>query len=109
MVKKTISAAESAEQVQVSEAVRARAARQAAQKRVVNLQEDHVDVRVTKMGSGKVSMGIHAAPFGDAYHEQDEALSVPQSVADNLEARGFAEIQVAKAPRTPKAEEPPAQ
>lgn len=92
-MKKTISAAESAEQVRVSEELRARAARQAARNMNVEAKEESVQARVTKMGDGKVSMGIHAAPYGDAYHEHGETLTLPASVAEALEARGYVEIQ----------------
>jgi hypothetical protein len=108
MVKKTISAAESAEQVREKEELRARAARQAAAKRQAAAagaaaEEEKVNVRVTKLGADKVSMGVHASGIGDAYFEHAEETALPVSVAKTLEERGFVEITgaakiVARAP-----------
>ena len=97
MVKKTISAAESAKQVREKEELRARAARQAAQKRQAAAagaaaDEEKVNVRVTKLGADKVSMGVHASGIGDAYFEHGETTVLPVSVAKTLEERGFVEI-----------------
>lgn len=95
-VKKTISAAESAEQVRVTDEQRARAARQAAKNRQgaagAPQDEEHVSVRITKQGADKVSQGVHASPYGDVYYEHNETARLPRSVAETLEDRGFVEI-----------------
>jgi hypothetical protein len=51
-------------------------------------------VRVTKMGAGKISNGVHHAVLGDEYYEAGEVVAdVPLPIAEALEQRGFAEIQ----------------
>jgi hypothetical protein len=52
-----------------------------------------VKVRITKLGAGKVSTGVHIAASGDVMASAGDMLTVPQDVADALEARGLAEIQ----------------
>lgn len=69
----------------------ARAARQRAM--AGQAEEPLVPVRVTKLGSGKVSMGIHVDGIGEAYYEHKETFSVQASVAKRLEDRGFVEIE----------------
>ena len=51
-------------------------------------------VRVTKMGAGKVSNGVHHAVLGDEYYEAGEVVAdMPLAIAEALEQRGYAEIQ----------------
>lgn len=52
-----------------------------------------VNVRITKMGGGKVSTGVHIQEVGDETHEAGAIVSLPKDVALELEERGFAEIQ----------------
>ena len=52
-----------------------------------------VKIRVTKLGAGKVSTGVHVAASGDVMAQAGDMLTVPQEVAGELEARGFAEVQ----------------
>lgn len=52
-----------------------------------------VRVRVTKFGENKVSTGEHKSAFGDVFAAKDTILEVDEDTADELEARGFAEIQ----------------
>lgn len=51
-----------------------------------------VEVRITKLGDGKVSMGQHVPPFGEAHYAWKEQPSFPRSIAKALEDRGFVEI-----------------
>ena len=53
----------------------------------------NVKVRVTRLGAGKVSTGVHVAVAGEAMAQAGDMLTLPKAVADALEARGFAEIQ----------------
>ena len=50
-------------------------------------------IRITKLGAGKVSTGVHVAVEGEVMAEAGALLTVPEDVAEKLEARGFAEIQ----------------
>ena len=50
-------------------------------------------IRVTKLGAGKVSTGVHIAVEGEVMAGAGDMLTVPQEVAEALEAQGLAEIQ----------------
>jgi hypothetical protein len=52
-----------------------------------------VKIRVTKLGAGKVSTGVHVAVEGEVMAGAGDMFTVPQIVADALEAQGLAEIQ----------------
>ena len=51
------------------------------------------EVRITKFGAGKVSTGEHVPEQGDKMAKAGDILTVHLSVAEELEAKGFAEIQ----------------
>lgn len=72
-------------------AVRERAARQRVNAGL-GAPEDTVNVRITKLGDGKVSMGQHVPGVGEAHYEWKETVTLPAGVAKALEERGFAEI-----------------
>lgn len=55
--------------------------------------DNDVKIRITKLGAGKVSTGVHVAVEGEVMAEAGAILAVPQAVAEELEARGLAEIQ----------------
>lgn len=55
--------------------------------------EAKVKVRVTKMGHGKISMGDHVGGLGDLTYDHNEEPELPLSMAQELEDRGFVEIQ----------------
>ena len=55
--------------------------------------DSDVKVRITKLGAGKVSIGVHVAVPREVMAKAGDMLTVPQAVADELEARGFAETQ----------------
>lgn len=79
-----------------AEAARAKkiAALRAAKIVGVDPQTDpRVKVRVTKKGHGQVSMGDHIGGLGDLTYDHNEEPSLPQSIALQLEDRGFVEIQ----------------
>ena len=87
------SQAEAAENAVKEDALRKRAARQAAQKMVADAPPpDMVECRVLKAGDGKVSMGIHVPAVGDAFYERGETFSIERSIAVALEDRGLVEI-----------------
>lgn len=55
--------------------------------------EPLVIARVTKKGHGQVSMGEHINGLGDLTYDHGEMAEFPQSIAQELEERGFVEIQ----------------
>lgn len=50
-------------------------------------------VTITKFGAGKVSTGVHVAGPGDIMAIKGEILEVSRTVAEALEAKGFAEAE----------------
>lgn len=52
-----------------------------------------VEIRVTKKGDGKLSKGIHVPGVGDLTHPQGAMLKMSKHIAEELEERGFVEIQ----------------
>lgn len=62
------------------------------------INNDRVNVRITKLGDGQVSSGEHLPGEGDLMHEKDEIVSLPRLVAEALEVKGFAEIQAPEKP-----------
>lgn len=89
--------AEAKEQFEAEEALRKRAARQAAQV----LQSPEVIPMVTctvlPMGDGKISMGQHVGGLGEAHYEEGETFDVILPVALTLYRRGFVNFPDAKA------------
>lgn len=57
------------------------------------LSDNDVKVRITRLGGGKVSTGVHVAVEGEVTAKAGDLLTVPAAVAGELEARGLAEIQ----------------
>jgi hypothetical protein len=91
------------------EALKNRAARQAAVVQVAPQNIPVVQVRVLPMGDGKISMGVHVPGVGEAHYERGEQFSLIETVAIALEDRGFVEILTAAlepAPRKSRAVEP---
>lgn len=75
-------------------AIRQRAARQAANVPVDQPPPELVNVKVTKLGSGKISMGVHVAAAGDAFYERGEPImGVEKGRAIELEDKGWVEIE----------------
>jgi hypothetical protein len=87
------SQAEAAEAAEKEDALRKRAARQAAAVLAEPVPADIVECRVLKAGDGKVSMGIHVASIGDAFYEKGEKFSIERAIAVALEDRGLVEIE----------------
>lgn len=93
-ISRAASQAEAAEQAAKEDALRKRAARQAASK----LKEEAppavmVKCRVLKAGDGKVSMGEHIGGIGDAFYERGETFEIEESIGLALEDRGLVEIE----------------
>lgn len=88
------------------EALKNRAARQAAVVTATPENIPMVQARVLPMGDGKISMGIHIPGVGEAHYERGETFSVIETVALDLEDRGFVEIVEEPAPKRSKPVEP---
>lgn len=98
------SQAEAAEAQEREEALKKRAARQAATKaREDAPPPDMVSCRVLKAGDGKVSMGEHVAGIGDAFYERGETFTIERSIGEALENRGLVEIEAAAKPEPDQA------
>lgn len=87
------SQAEAAVNAEKEDALRKRAARQAAAKMADPTPPDLVECRVLKAGDGKVSMGEHIGGIGDAFYEKGEKFMTERVIATALEDRGFVEIE----------------
>jgi uncharacterized protein (UPF0548 family) len=87
------SQAEAAEAEAALDALRKRAARQAAAVIADPAPPDVVECRVLKAGDGRVSMGIHIGAIGDAFYEKGEKFTIERSIATALENRGLVEIE----------------
>lgn len=74
------------------EALRKRAARQAAAILDSPVAPTMAVCRVLPLGDGKISMGQHAAGIGEVHFIKGESLTVEISIANALEERGFVEI-----------------
>lgn len=72
-----------------------------AKKAVETAAEPLCKLRVTKMGDGLISNGVHQPGLGDEFYEHNEEFEAPASVAFALQDRGYAEIQ-GKEPARPK-------
>lgn len=96
-VSRARSNAEAAERAVHEEALRKRAARQAA----ANMKEDAppdpvVECTVLPMGDGKISMGEHIGGLGTAHYEEGEKFNIGVPIAVALYDRGFVNFEGAK-------------
>jgi hypothetical protein len=98
-ISRAASNAEAARLAEEGEALRRRAARQAAAKLKDEAPPaDLVQCRVLKHGDGKISMGVHIAGVGDAFYEYNETFPCERSSAEALEARQYVEVSEIAAP-----------
>lgn len=97
-IAKVQSQAEARDELEKMDAIRKRAARQAAAKLGEEAEVPKVAARVLPLGDGKVSMGLHIAGIGEAFYEKGETIpGVPEPIARDLEAKGYVEIVAVKA------------
>lgn len=80
-----------ANKIAAEDAARARAARQRLAAGLAPPQPT-VQVRITRLGDGKVSMGEHVGGVGEVHFEWKEETSLPQDIALALEERALVEI-----------------
>lgn len=60
-----------------------------------------VNVRVLKKGRGQISTGKHDPVTGDELYDFGDIFTVAKNIADELEERGFVEIQETEVKRGP--------
>jgi hypothetical protein len=78
------------------EAMKKRAARQAARTAVAEADIPMVEVTILPAGDGKVSMGEHFAALGDAHYEEGETANLQLPIAVSLYDRGYVNFEGAK-------------
>lgn len=88
--------AETAKITAEMEAMRKRAARQAARDHSDPVDLPTVQVTILPMGDGKVSMGEHFAALGDAHYEEGETPTFILPVAVTLYDKGYVNFEGAK-------------
>lgn len=97
MVQTTNSAAKSKEAIAAEDAVRQRAARQAARKDVAPVDaERKVTCVVLPAGHGKISMGVHVGGIGEVHYEEGETFETALSIALNLYRRNYVNFEGAR-------------
>jgi hypothetical protein len=82
---------------EAADALKKRAARQAAVAIKNPVAPTVVECVVLPMGDGKISMGEHVASLGEAHYEEGEKLTVALDIALNLYERGYVNFEGAKA------------
>lgn len=89
MVQKVTSQAEARILLEQQEALKKRAARQAAKVDIAPVEIPTVECVVLPMGDGKISMGEHVPGLGTAHYDEGEKFNVQLPVAVALYDRGF--------------------
>lgn len=88
-MQKTNSGAEARAEIEKVEAIKKRAARQAAKRELAPQTHPTVECTVLPMGDGKISMGEHVAGLGTAHFEEGETFSTDLPIALALYERGY--------------------
>lgn len=95
-MQKVVSQAQARDEIEKQDAIKKRAARQAAKSMAAPQDIPVVECTVLPMGDGKISMGDHVAGLGTAHYEEDEKFDVQLPVAVALYERGFVNFPGAK-------------
>jgi hypothetical protein len=95
-MQKTNSGPEVQAEIDKQDAIKKRAARQAAKRELAPEVHPEVECVVLPMGDGKISMGEHIAGLGTAHYEEGEKFTVILPIAVNLYERGFVNFEGAK-------------
>jgi hypothetical protein len=95
-MQKTNSASEAATAVEKQDALKKRAARQAAKRELAPEVHPFVECVVLPMGDGKISMGEHIAGLGTAHYEEGETFTIALPIATALYERGFVNFEGGK-------------
>lgn len=95
-MQKTNSSPEAKAEIEKMEALKKRAAKQAAKRELAPETHPVVECVVLPMGDGKISMGEHIAGLGTAHYEEGETFQVELPIALALYERGFVNFDGAK-------------
>jgi hypothetical protein len=96
MVQKVISQAQAREELDKQDALKKRAARQAAKALVEQKDIPFVECTVLPMGDGKISMGEHVGGLGEVHYEEGETFTIQLPVAVALFDRGYVNFEGAR-------------
>lgn len=96
MIAKTNSGPEAKSAIEAQEALKKRAAKQAAKRELVPEVHPFVECTVLPMGDAKISMGEHIAGLGTAHYEEGETFTVALPIALALFERGFVNFDGAR-------------
>ena len=95
-MQKTNSSPEAKAELEKQEALKKRAAKQAAKRELVPVVHPQAECTVLPMGDGKISMGEHVAGLGTAHYEEGETFSVDLPIALANYERGYVNFDGAK-------------
>lgn len=96
-MQKTNSSPEARAELDKQEALKKRAAKQAAKRELVPTVHAQVECVVLPMGDGKISMGEHIAGLGTAHYEEGETFTVELPIAIANYEKGYVNFEGAKA------------
>lgn len=96
MVSKVSNQAEARIALDAQEAVKKRAARQAAKRELAPQDVPVVKCVVLPQGHEKISMGVHVAGVGEAHYDEGETLEAELPTAVDLYRRGFVNFEGAR-------------
>lgn len=95
-MQKTTSGAEAKALIDAQEAIKKRAAKQAAKRELAPEAHPKVECIVLPQGDGKISMGEHVGGLGTAHFEEGETFSVELPIALALYERGYVNFEGAR-------------
>lgn len=96
MVTKTNSIDESEAEIARMEALKKRAARQAAKRELAPSVFPQVECTVLPAGHDKISTGVHIGGLGDAYYEEGETFTADLPIALALYRRNYVNFDGAR-------------
>lgn len=95
-MQKTNSAPEAKAEIEKLEALKKRAAKQAAKRELAPEVHPFVECTVLPMGDGKISMGEHVPGLGTAHYEESETFTVALPIALSLYEKGYVNFEGAR-------------
>lgn len=96
-MQKTNSSPEAKAAVEEREALKKRAAKQAAKRELAPDEVPMVECTVLPLGDGRISMGQHIGGLGEVHYEENEVFSCPLPTAVQHYVRGWVNFDGAKA------------
>lgn len=95
-MQKTTSGPAAKAEIAKQDAVKKRAARQAAKRELAPEAHETVECVVLPQGHEKISMGEHVGGLGEAHYEEDETFTVELPIALALYERGYVNFEGAR-------------